>query len=74
MKEECRAIANNIALYGDGGKVAGKLVSACGPPPEAAPSSETCNSSNCAYFERRKVNSMDPSFQLRPPSLDVSNR
>ena len=28
VNEECRAIANNIALYGDGGKVAGKLVSA----------------------------------------------
>jgi hypothetical protein len=25
------------------------------------------------YFERRKVNSMDPSSQLRPPSLDESS-
>ncbi len=32
------------------------------------------STSNCAYCERRKMNSMDPSFQLRPPSLDVSIR
>ena len=73
MKEECRAIANNIALYGDGGKVAGKLVSASTTTGGSTVLGD-CNSSNCAYFERRKVNSMDPSFQLRPPSLDVSNR
>jgi hypothetical protein len=25
------------------------------------------------YFDRRKVNSMDPSSQLRPPSFDESS-
>ncbi len=32
------------------------------------------NISRRVYFERRKVNSMAPSFQLRPPSLDESSR
>jgi hypothetical protein len=44
------------------------------PVAEIVQCGEPGNLVDCAYFERRKVNSTAPSFQLRPPSLDISSR